>query len=134
MVKSSPKYIRKKQWGKFRRIWKTFVTVAMNQVKLASVMFLVSFIIPLSWPEWSTSCFNKQRKIFLKINHQTALRFVLVSELFVLRPYFMHHLTTNRPAKILWLPLQFIFRKGWLKSQLKRKMWNYTSLFWILVK
>ena len=113
--------------------------------------FLVSFVIILSWPEWFTSCFVTRCKMFSNITHQTALRearsntppffskvgfrkFVFASELFVLRPYFIWHLTAKRPAKISWLPLQFIFRSGWLKPQLKRKIWNYTSLFWILVK
>ena len=38
-IVSSPKFIKKTRRGKFIRIWKTlFVTVAMNQVKLVSVI------------------------------------------------------------------------------------------------
>ena len=113
--------------------------------------FFNFLIIPFSWPIWITSYFLTRCKIFLKITHQTTLRevrpntasflskvglrkFVLASELFVLRPHFMRHLTAKRPAKILWLPLQFIFKSCWLKPQLKRKIWNFTSLLWILVK
>ena len=107
--------------------------------------FLVSFITPLSWQEWLTFWFATWCKIFLKISHQTALRetplfskvglrkFVLAGELFALRPYFIRHLTSKRPAKISPLLLQFIFRSGWLKVQLKMKIWNHTSLFEILV-
>ena len=107
--------------------------------------FLASFITPLSWQEWLTFWFVTWCKIFLKISHQTALRettlfskvghrkFVLASELFALRPYFIRHLTSKRPAEISPLLLQFIFRSGWLKVQLKMKIWNHKSLFWILV-
>ena len=119
------------------------------QLLNAECYILVSFIIPLSWPEWS--CFVTQCKIFSKITHQTAPRevwpnpipfsskvglrkYFLASELFVLRPYFTCHLTTKKPLKIFWVLLQFVFRSRWLKLQLKKEIWNYTSLFWILVK
>ena len=86
----------------------------------------------------------------LKMTYQTTLRearlntaplfskivlrtFFLASELFVLRPYFICHLTAKRPVEISWHPPQFTFRSGWLKVQLKRKILNCTSLFWILV-
>ena len=119
------------------------------QLLKAECCVLVSFIIPLSWPEWS--CFVTQCKIVSKITHQTAerqawpntkpffskvglIKFFLESKLFVSRPYFTCHLTAKRPLKILWVPLQFVFSSGWLKPQLKKEIWNYTSLFWILVK
>ena len=107
--------------------------------------FLASFIIPLSWQEWLTFCFVTWCKIFLKISHQTARReaplfskvglrkFVLASELFALRPYFIRHVISKGPAEISSLLPQFIFRSGRLKVQLKMKIWNHTSLFWILV-
>ena len=78
-------------------------------------------------------------KIFSKITHQTALRearsntgpfffsevgltkFVLASELFVSRPYFICHLTAKRSTKISWFPLQFLFQRRWSKSELKTK-------------
>ena len=90
--------------------------------------FLVSFIIPVLWPQWFMSPFVMQSKIFSKITHQTTLReahpyttlffsevglrkFVLASELFVLKPYFICHLIAKRREKILWLALWFILRR-----------------------
>ena len=78
-------------------------------------------------------------RYFSKITQQTTLigprpntapyfsevglkKFVFASELFVLRLYFIRHLAAKRPAKISWLPLQFIFRSGWLKPPLKREI------------
>ena len=48
-------------------------------------------------------------------------KFILASELFVLRHYFLCQLTAKRPMKILWLPVQFIFKSQWLKLQLKEE-------------
>ena len=38
-------------------------------------------------------------------------KFVLDSELFVLRPYFIPHLTAKRISKISWFYLQFILQR-----------------------
>ena len=112
--------------------------------------FLVSYFILLSWPEWFTSCFVKVQDIFEDYSSNREERrgmtrhrffsngglrkFVLGNELFVLRLYFIRHLIAKRPTKISWLPLQSIFRSEWLKPQLKSEIWNYTNLFWVLVK
>ena len=75
--------------------------------------FLVSFIIPLSWPQEYRFWFDTRCKILLKITHQTMLRealtffevglrkFALASELFVPRPYFIPHKKINlfKPRK-----------------------------------
>ena len=39
-------------------------------------------------------------------------KFILASELFVLRSYFIQHLTAKQDAKISLLPLQFILQRG----------------------
>ena len=102
----------------------------------------------MAWIIHALVCYQVQD--ILKITHQTALRkarlntaplsskvglrkFFLASELFVLRPYFICHLTAKRPVEITWHPPQFICRSEWLKVQLKGKILNWTSLFWILV-
>ena len=73
----------------------------------------------------------------MSITHPTALReaqpntatffsevglrkFVFASELFVLRPNFICHLTVKAGAKISWFPLQFLFRR-WSEPKLKTK-------------
>ena len=55
-------------------------------------------------------------------------KFVLASELFVSRPYFIRHLTAKWDANISWFPLQFPFQRKWSKSELRTKNWNYTHL------
>ena len=152
-VGSSPNCVRKKPARQIQKNLRNIICYSCYEPSKDGTCytFLVSLIVPLSWSEWILSYFLTGCKIFLKITHQTVLRemwpnmalffskvgfrkFVLASELFVLRPYFICHLTAKRAAKILWLPLQFIFRNWWLKPQLKRKIWNYTSLLWILLR
>ena len=89
-------------------------------------------------------------KIFLKITHKNTLRemqpntapffpevrlrkFVLASELFVSRSYFICHLTAKRGAKISWHPLQFLFQRC-SQFESKTKNWNYTHLLSNLAK
>ena len=59
--------LEKNQRGGFKKIWKTFGTKAMNQVKLVSVIatFLVSFIIYTSFMVMSS--FVTRSKIFSKM-------------------------------------------------------------------
>ena len=90
-------------------------------------------------------------KTFLKITHQTALRevwsntasffsdvgltkFVLGSELFVPRPYFICHLTAKRFAKDLVAGSSIYSSKKVVKTGIKWKIWNCTFLLWILAK
>ena len=100
--------------------------------------FLVSFMILVSYPEWSRSCFAMQYKMFSNITHQAAVREVRPStapfffracfrkcivarELFVRSPYFQQYLTDKRRTKLSSLPLQIIFCLGCGKSQSKYK-------------
>ena len=75
-VGSSPKYIRKKPARRIQKNLKNIIFYSCYESSKTGKCnaFLVSFIIPLSWPEWFTSCFMTWCKIFLKITHQTALR------------------------------------------------------------
>ena len=61
-------------------------------------------------------------------------KFILASELFVPRPYFIRHLTAKWGAKISWLPLQFLFQRRWSKFELKTKNLNHTRLLSNLAK
>ena len=153
MVGNLPKCIRKKPARRIQKNLKNIICYSCYESSKPGNChtFLVPLIIPLSWPEWITSYFLTRCKIFLKVTHQNELRearpnttpffskvglrkSVLASEPFVLRSYFIRHLRTKGLVKILSLPLQFIFRSWGLKPQLKRKIWNYTNLFWISVK
>ena len=130
-VGSSPKFVWKKTVRWIQNNLKNIICYSCYESNKSGKChtFLVSFIIPLSWPEWFMSCFVTRCKIFSKITHQTTLReartntapffsevgrtkFVLASELFVLRPYFIRDLTAKKPARIWRLLLQFIFRGG----------------------
>ena len=90
-------------------------------------------------------------KVFSKIIYQTALReaqhntvpffsdvglttFVLVSELFVPRPYFICHLAAKRSAKDLMAGSSIYSLKKVAKLELKWKIWNCTCLLCILAK
>ena len=146
-VGSLPKFIRKKLTRWIQRNLKNIIWYCCCKSNKACwcQTFLVSFMIPLLWPERFRSCFITRYKIFSNINHQRTLgearpnkapfcskvgfrKFVLASELFVPWPYFIRHLAIERHAKVLSFPLQLIFKIGWLKLQTKRKNWNYTSL------
>ena len=61
-------------------------------------------------------------------------KFVLASELFIPRPYFICHSTAKRCAKISWLPLQFILRRRQSKLKLKWKISYYICLLRFLAK
>ena len=56
---------------------------------------------------------------FSRVGHR---KFVLASELFVPRPYFIRHLTAKRSAKLSWLPLEIILRARQSEPKLKRKI------------
>ena len=110
--------LEKNRLGRFRRNWKTlFVTVAMNQVNLLSVI-IFCFSLSHLFHVHNDSCLASLcgGRYFRRLVPNTApfvsevdlRKCVLASELFVPRPCFIHCLTAKRHAKILWQPLQFI--------------------------
>ena len=74
-VGSLSKYIRKKPaWQIQKNLKNICYSCYESSEDGKGHTFLVSFIIPLSWPEWFRSCFAMSCKIFPKITHQTAVR------------------------------------------------------------
>ena len=75
-VGSSPKYIRKNPARRIKKDLKNIILYSRHESSKADECptFLVSFITPLSWPEWFRPCFVTWCKIFSKITHQTTRR------------------------------------------------------------
>ena len=75
-VRSSPACIRKKWARQIQKNLKKIICYSCYQSSKAGKChtFLVSFIIPISWPEWITSYFLTWFKIFFKMTHPTAQR------------------------------------------------------------
>ena len=128
-VGSLPKCITKKSARWIQKNMKNIIWYSSYEPSKTgkSYTFLFTFIIPVLWPQWFMSPIIMQSKIFSKTTHQTTLReahpyttlffsevglrrFVLASELFVLKPYFICHLIAKR-CEILWLALWFILRR-----------------------
>ena len=96
---------------------------------------LLSYAVQDIFEDYSSNCAKTGAALHGTIFSEVGLRkFVLASKLFEIRPYFKQHFQARRHAKLVWLPLRSIFRSWSLKLQLKRKIWKYTSLCWILVK
>ena len=128
-VRSLPKYIRKSLLRRIKKNLKNIGTVAMNQVKLMNVM---PFQLPLSYLlhgqndlSLALLCGARyfQRLLIKPCEEKRSLtrhcfffskvglrKFVLVNELFLLRPLFICHLTVKRHAMILWFSPIYLFQ------------------------
>ena len=143
-VERSPKCIRK---SSARWIQKNLRNINLVQllwnIQNWQVSFhLVFFMIPVSCPEWSRSCFAARYKIFSNITHQPVLTEVWPNMARIFLEYALEHLLTQerylcpaltfnfiqqktreRNAKLSWVALQIIFCLGCSIPESEHKIW-----------
>ena len=107
----------------------TFLVSFIMSFMAKKIYILLCYVVQDIFKDYSSNLREAQPNMALFFSKVSLRKIVLACKLFVLRSYFIDHLTAKRPTKISWLPLQFIIRSGWLKLQSKRKIRNYTSLF-----